>query len=179
MKVFTPVEEDFSVFFTHGASKDQVPGVSAAPDLRVAGVGAVADGRIGDRRDDHFFAVFVVKMISVLRADQELRGFKLFVQAGVRIFGIDDLIADAGIDEIKLPAFLDGASGEAAVLIRPGGGVEGKALMLPCDQVPAYGMSPVHGPPAGTIGEILIEKVVVSVVVYEAVRVIDPVVRRF
>lgn len=95
------------------------------------------------------------------------------------IVRIDDFIADSRIDEIKLSVFLNGASGEASILIRPGGRIEGEALVFPCDQITAHSMAPVHGPPARLVGKILIEKVVVSLVVDKAVRIIYPVVRCF
>ena len=97
----------------------------------------------------------------------------------MRIVRIDDFIAHACIDEIQLSVFLNGASGEAAVLIRTGGWIEGESLVFPCDQIPAHCMAPVHGPPAWFVGEVLIEKVVVSLVVNKAVRIVYPVVRCF
>ena len=97
----------------------------------------------------------------------------------MRIVRIDDFIADSRIEEIQLPVFLNGASGEAAILIRAGGWIEGESLVFPCDQIPAHCMAPVHGPPARLVGKILVEKVVVSLVVNKAVRIVYPVVRCF
>jgi len=72
VKVFAPVEEDFSVLLLNSAAEDQIPCIFSAPDLRISCVGPVPDGWICDRGNDDFLAVFIVKAESILRGDHKL-----------------------------------------------------------------------------------------------------------
>ena len=179
VEVIAPVEEHLPVLFSHRAPEDEIPVVPALPDLGVPRVGPVADGRVRDGGDDHLFPVLVVKVKSVLRGDHELGGLKLIVQACVRVLRVHHLVPDAGVDKVEFAVLLHRAPGEAAVPVLPHGGVQGQIPVLPGYQIPAHRVSPVHGPPPGTIGEILIKQMVVSLVVDKAVGVVHPVVRRF
>ena len=72
MQILAPVEQDFSIFFFHRASENEIPGILSSPDLRISRVCAVSDRRICDRRDDNFFAVLIVKVEAILRGYHKL-----------------------------------------------------------------------------------------------------------
>ena len=86
------------------------------------------------------------------------------------------LASEAGV---QLSIHFNSTAGEASVLILSSGRIERQPFVFPCDQIPAHRMSPVHGAPAGSIGKILIKQMVVSFVVYKAVGIVYPVIRRF
>ena len=179
VQVPAAVKKDFPEAFFRGASQHQIPGVPASPDLGIPGVGPVSDLRDGNGRDDHFFILLIVKVKSVLRGDHQLGGLKLILQAGMGILRVHRLVADSRVRQVQLSLVFHGASGKAAVLILSAAGVQGQPLVLPVYQIPADRMAPVHGPPTGTIGKILVKQMVISFIIDEPVGVVDPVVRGF
>ena len=85
------------------------------------------------------------------------------------------LSADAGVQQ-KLPSVreLHGTAGEAAVLIVLLVRSEGGGEPLPADEIPGLGVTPVHGPPFGVVGMILVEQVIFTLIYGKTVGIVDP-----
>ena len=83
--------------------------------------------------------------------------------------------ADAGVKQ-QLPAVgqLGRRPREAAVLVAGAVGGQGCGQIVPVQQVGADGVSPVHGPPKGAVGVVLIKQMVFSLIERKAVGVVHP-----
>ena len=131
---------------------------------RVAGVGQ--DGIAGILRPG---AAAVRAVSQCLRLDLRLFG----------LFGVGVVIGEEGQEwRVLLRAETrgilpidDGTSGEnIAEAVR----CEGDGQVFPVHQVTADGVPPVHGPPNGFLGVVLIEEVVFAVVIDKPVGVVHP-----
>ena len=86
-------------------------------------------------------------------------------------------VAHGGVVQIQISVPFQSAARKNAVLIVALGGIEGYPQVLPMDQVAAHRMAPVHGTPAGGVGEVLVKKVVLTSIIDKAVGIVDPVSR--
>ena len=118
-------------------------------------------------------------MPAVLRGDHGLGSLIAVIPGTVDILLVRFQIPHCRIVKMQFPVNLQGAPGKNTISVISLGREYRNSQMFPMHQVFADRMSPVHGPPPGTIGKILIKQMVVSLVVYKAVGVVYPVVRRF
>ena len=109
----------------------------------------------------------------------QLRGGEQPVEADVHVFGVGRVVFYARVEQVHNAVLFNGAARKAPVRV---GGLCGKERYLkvpPAYKVAAYGVPPVHSPPARGVGEVLIEQVVLSIVEYKAVGVVYPAPWRF
>ena len=140
-------------------------------DLRVAEVAQAA--RVGDHRVVGILrpgAAAVGAVGHALRLDLGLLGL-----LGVRV--VIGKEGDEGRVVLRAEArgvvpIDDGATGED---VSEAVGRQGDREVLPVHEVAADGVAPVHGPPDGFLGVVLIEEVVLPVVIHHAVGVVHPV----
>ena len=89
------------------------------------------------------------------------------------------IIVNTRVKEMHHAVLFYRASGKAAVLILRKTREQGNTDVLPVNQIRTDRMPPVHGAPARRIRKMLIKKMILSLIINHAVRVIHPVARRF
>ena len=161
------------------ASKHHIPCVASLPDFRVTRVRIVADFRIGECRDNNLLIPEDIKMHAVLRSKVTLRRSKILIKALMNILRIYLIIVNTRVKEMHHAVLFYCASGKAAVLVLGKTREQGNADMLPVNQIRTHRMAPVHGAPARRVRKMLIKKMILSLIINHAVRVIHPVARRF
>ena len=173
------VKESLALFLAEGAAQNHVILSILFPHLGVSGVLGVTDGFVGQYRDDLLLGPHVVKGPAVVGDYHGLTGHKCVVGGNVDILLVLLEVVHGGVVQIQLSVPFQSTARKNAVLIVALGGVESYPQVLPMDQVAAYRVAPVHGAPAGGIGEVLIKKVVLTSIINKAVGIVDPVSRRF
>ena len=173
------VEQQLAHPFPGAAQYHPETAVRRPPDLGVPGVLRVPRLRRGGYRQHLLFGVQIVEGDPVRGDHQRLAGLEPVVQGPVNVVGIFLIVADGGVIEVKRPGHLHRAAGKHPVAVVGFAGIEGDAPVFPVDQIVADGMAPVHGAPAGQVGEVLVKQMVPAFIINEAVGVVDPVPRRF
>ena len=174
VQVLAAVKEHLALLAVDIAAEHEVPGVLTAPHLGVARVRVVADRGIIDCRDDHALLVEVVEGVPVGGHDVQLGRRQLTLDRLVDVVGVGLVVVDACIEEVQVAVLLYSAAGEAAVLVLGLGGKKRDVLLLPAHEVLAGHMAPADRAPGGGVREVLVEEVVLTLVVDEAVGVVHP-----
>lgn len=163
--------------FIHRTSQHHIPGIFIPPDLRVTCVIFAANILILNRWDNGKFAVHIIKIITVFGDYRKLCCGKFIVKTAVDIFGIFLGVINARVDDMQPSVMLNSTSRKAAASVMLFCEKKSNILMLPVNKVGAYGVSPVHSSPLRRIWEILIEKVLFTLVIYKAIWAVYPALR--
>ena len=70
---------------------------------------------------------------------------------------------------------LDRTTREASAPVIFLGRIKSYPLMLPCNKIVTYSVSPVHSAPYRRIGKMLIEQMVLTFIIYKSVGIVYPV----
>ena len=165
--VFAPEQQDRAAAIRRAVTSHSIIAVALFPHLGIAEIlRAAALGQV--LRGEHRVGVdlFIVHAVPHRQALGLPRPHGAVLLA---------LLAHAGVHQ-QLPAIrkLDGAAGEAAVLVVGHVGRQSRGQPLPADEIAGLEMAPVHRPPHGLVGIVLVKQVVLALVDGEAVGIIDP-----
>ena len=168
MEGILALEQQYRATAVRGAiSGDGVIGVRLFPYLRIAEIHlAAALGQV--RRRQHGVSL----VLNIVHAVAYGRALGLI---GLQSAVLPALLAHARIhQQLAAVRKLDGAAGEAAILVV--GHIRGQrgGQALPTDEIPRLDVSPMHRAPHGLVGVVLKEQMVFSLVDGEAVGIVDP-----
>ena len=169
------VEKDAAAFFEMARGYAQDPIITLPPQKWVA---KSREGGIIRRLDYWLFPFGPGAQLRIGGSCQALHFAKIVV-AVAEGGAIGGCAFYAGVENGGGAAVVDGASGEAAVGVVPTwSGCEGDWKMTPVNHVFADGVSPVHVPPNGGVGVVLVKHVVGVVPEDGAVGVVHPILWR-
>ena len=164
--VLAAVEQDGAAVIVTAVGNDRIEHAVLLPDLRVPEIHHAAALRQVAAVDHRLQDLLVVHTV----ADGDALGLQV-LHCAVRPAGG----VDAGVHEQLPPVLqLQGAAGEAAVLVHLRIRRQRRRQPLPADEVLCLDVAPVHGAPVVGIGVVLEKKVVLSLVDGKAVGIVDP-----
>ena len=161
-------KKDRAVSVLCGVSRHRVEfSILAAPDLRIAEIHrASALGKILSRQHRIPLIFFIIGSVA---GSDTLCLIMLFFTVFVRHF------SNACIhDEMASVVRFQGAAGETARIVIIFIRRHNRRTVFPCNQIPAHGMSPVHGPPFVGIRIVLIKQMIFTFVEGKSIGIIDP-----
>ena len=161
-----------------GASQEHAVAPAVPPHPGVPGVLPVPQGGVGEDGEDLALVPPVVEVPAVGGGHQGLAGLEPVPGGQVDVLAVGLEVAHGGVVEAQGAVRLQGGPRKDSILVVVLGGEEGHPQVLPVDQIGAHGVAPVHGPPPGGVGEVLVEEVVFPFIIDKAVGVVEPVARR-